>query len=279
MVLTEQLLKERLNQIAGDEFRVDNEGERFELALGMARFIGSPDPELRDGLIYQAFCFWILEHEAFTAVQLHQLFDLVVDENHLFYRLGEKGTDAVFTRTFSMLLLPLLLIAHRKRPYLTQPEIVNLKDTVIRYLEREQDVRGYVRDKGWAHAVAHAADALDDLALCQELGADDLGDILTAVQYKIGTDDYIFVHEEDERMVTAVASLLSRRALSDTAVNEWIRSFIPFVAEVEAGPSSSRYLNVKNFLRSLYFRLCGQGEYETICPAIFATVREIGRFK
>lgn len=278
-MLTEQLLKERLTQIARDGFRVDIDGEQFDLALAMAQFIGSPDPELRDGLIYSAFYTWILRHEAFTAVQLHQLLNLAIDENHLFYRLGEKGTDAVFTRTFSMLLLPLLLITHRKRPYLTPVEIVNLKETVIRCLSQERDMRGYVAEKGWAHAVAHAADALDDLVLCEELGADDLSDILTAIQQKIGTDDYVFVHEEDERMGTAVASLLSRQVLSDTEINDWIRSFVSFVAEVEAGPTNSRYLNVKNFLRSLYFRLCGRGEYEMICPVIFETAREIGRFK
>ncbi len=279
MMNDELTLKERLGQIAADEFRVDNNAERFELALAMARFIGSPDPDLRDGLIYPAFYTWILKHEAFTAVQLHQLLDLAVDENHLLYRLGEKGNDAVFTRSFSMLLLPLLLIAHRKRPYLTQPEIVSLKETVIRYLEQEQDVRGYIAEKGWAHAVAHAADALDDLALCEELRADDLRDILAAIRHKIGTDDYTFVHEEDERMVTAVASLLSRQVLSEAEINDWIRSFVPFVAEVETGPASSCYLNVKNFLRSLYLRLCGQGKHEAICPVIFATAREIGRFK
>ncbi|MCB9418314.1 MAG: DUF2785 domain-containing protein [Ardenticatenaceae bacterium] len=275
----EKELKTRLTQIAEDEFRVKNNREQFELALAMVRFIGSPDPALRDGLIYQAFCFWILEQEAFTAVQLHQLLDLAVDENHLFYWLGEKGTDSVFTRSFSMLLLPLLLIAHRQRPYLTQPEIVNLKETVIHYLEQEQDMRGYVPEKGWAHAVAHAADALDDLALCKELGADDLRDILTAVQRKIGTDNYVFVHEEDERMVTAVTSLLSRQVLSEAEITNWIRSFVPFVAEVEAGPTGGRYLNVKNFLRSLYFRLSGQEEYETLCPVIFEAAQEIGRFK
>ena len=89
----------------------------------------------------------------------------------------------------------------------------------------------------------------------------------------------MFVHEEDERMGTAVASLLSRQVLSDSDFSNWIRSFVPFVAEVEAGPTSTRYLNVKNFLRSLYFRLCGQGEYETICQVIFEVVKEIGRFK
>ena len=275
---TEQTVKERLSRIAADEFRVDSDDERFALALTMMAHIGSPDPELRDGLIYPAFHAWILEGDLFTAVQLRQLLDLALDENHLFYRLGEKGTDAVFRRSFSMLLLPLLLIVHRKRPYLTQAEIVNLKETVIRYLSRERDVRGHDAEKGWAHAVAHAADALDDLALCQELGTYDLRDILAAIQRAIGADDYVFVHEEDERMVTAVASLFSRRVLSEAEINQWIRSFVPFVAEVEAGPTHGRYLNVKNFLRSLFFRLCGQGEYEAICPVIFAVTREIGRF-
>ena len=79
---SEKTLKEKLNRISESEFRVES-SERFELALEMVRFIGSPDPALRDALIYPAFYHWILEQEAFTAVQLHQQLDLSVDEKHL----------------------------------------------------------------------------------------------------------------------------------------------------------------------------------------------------
>ncbi|WKL05120.1 DUF2785 domain-containing protein [Paenibacillus amylolyticus] len=33
--------------------------------------------------------------------------------------------------------------------------------------KKERDYRGYDEEKGWAHAIAHAADVLDDLAQCK----------------------------------------------------------------------------------------------------------------
>ena len=38
-----------------------------------------------------------------------------------------------------------------------------MKDKLISYVNREKDVRGYVREKGWAHCMAHVADAFDEL--------------------------------------------------------------------------------------------------------------------
>ncbi len=136
----------------------------------MAAHIGSPDPELRDDLIYDIFAHWI-EADLLDAGQLKQLLDVSLDGSHLFYRIGESGTDSVFTRTFSALVIALIVDAHRRHAFLTSGELHRVKDEIEDYLCRERDVRGYVDGKGWAHAVAHAADMLAELAQCPELSS------------------------------------------------------------------------------------------------------------
>src|SRR5690606_6619544 len=177
--------------------------------------------ELRDGLIYAAFATWI-EAGCLNEAQLAYLAELAVDEDHLFYRLGEPESDSVYTRTFSLLLLPLILGQHREKPFLTLEKIHTVKERVFAYLEREQARRGYVRDNGWAHAIAHAADVLDDLALCVELGADDLQEILRLAAATLAEPRFVYTHDEPERMSIAVFAVLSRQVLSEAEVKTWV---------------------------------------------------------
>ena len=44
-------------------------------------------------------------------------------------------------------------------------------DAIATWLLRERDLRGFVPGKGWAHAVAHGADALGALAALAAPGA------------------------------------------------------------------------------------------------------------
>lgn len=103
-------LKETLLTIRANSFLAPPHA--FELALEMVTHIGSPDPQLRDELIYSTFSHWI-EEGVLSPEQLQELLAIALDDQHLFYRIGESGTDSVFTRSFSVLLLPLILILHR----------------------------------------------------------------------------------------------------------------------------------------------------------------------
>ncbi|MTI71628.1 MAG: DUF2785 domain-containing protein [Firmicutes bacterium] len=75
----------------------------------------------------------------------------------------------------------------------------------------KKDVRGYVKEKGWVHGDAHAADGLNELAKCKELNIKELKGILDVVKNKICINDYAYINEEDERMVTAVKSVLKEK--------------------------------------------------------------------
>ena len=118
----------------------------------------------------------------------------------MLYNIGEKNTDSVFRRSFSILLLPLILITHRSQPFLTAPEIQQIKEKLLYFLGNEKDLRGFVSEKGWAHSIAHAADALDDLAQCSELSKINLAEILEAIRNVICVKDTGYIHGEDERI-------------------------------------------------------------------------------
>ncbi len=279
-MLNEAQLKERLQIFAENKFCPPENEDLSEIIAEMMRHIGSPDGYLRDELIYSAFGTWILDYDAIDHEQLRSLLPIVLDEEHLLYKVGEQNTDSVFTRSFSVLLLPLLLITHRAHPFLSGPEIYRIKEKLLYYLKNEKDRRGFVNGKGWAHAIAHAADALDDLVQCSELNKPDLAEILEVVYDMVCVKDLGYTHLEDERIVTAVIAILKRQLLSDTEITQWIQGFADRTLAVTAGPERSVIrANVKNFLQSLCFRLEWELAPNRFAAAIDQTLQIINPFK
>lgn len=261
MKLSERALKDQLYELADNEFALPEQAKAMPRALEMLPHLGSADSELRDDLIYMTLATWILA-DNFEDDDLKVMLKQLISEEHLFYRLGESGTDSVFMRSFSVLLVPLILSCHRKRPFLMPYELRELKVKLLDYLEREKDLRGFILDedeagepKGWAHAVAHTADALDELVQCQDIGNEELLEILDAVRQRIAEPTVVFTHSEDERLVTPVVAILGRKLLTPADVQTWLDGFVPLAQQKEPFPDCYRQAqNVKNFLRSLYFR-------------------------
>lgn len=104
-------------------------------------------------------------------------------------------------------------------------------------MQEERDYRGYDEDKGWAHAIAHGADALDDLAQCSELDQADLFTILDLVYDKITITERVYSDGEDERF--------------------------------------RQKNNIKNFLKSLYFRVKFYKADAALCPVIEDTLYKV----
>ncbi len=202
-MLDEKTLKARLSEIRDNDYAPPTQPEIYPLVLSMGTHIGSIDPELRDGLIYMVLATWI-NRNLFSFKELKEILAVVLNDEHLFLGLGEKDSDTVFTRSFSMLQVQALIEAHRKKPYLPYEELQVIKQKILRYLSKERDLRGFVPVKGWAHAIAHAADVLDDMVQCDEYDAQDLDDILAAIQRTIMTTEAVYISEEDERLATAV---------------------------------------------------------------------------
>jgi hypothetical protein len=277
-MLDAQTLKARLQALAADDYAVPTQPELLPLVLAMGTHIGSPDPELRDALIYTTLATWI-ERDVFDRKQLNEILKVKLNEQHLFWGLGEEGTDTVFMRSFSMLVIALALGAHRRAPFLPDAEIQVIQRKVLRYLAAERDRRGYVAGKGWAHAVAHAADALAELAQCDALEAADLQALLDAIRAAVATPETVYTHEEDERLATAVLHIWRREEMAETAVAAWLTAFIPDEADRLPLPEGYyRFVNVKTFLRSLAFRTQTADLSPDVRQALATTLAHFHRF-
>ncbi|MCR8641215.1 DUF2785 domain-containing protein [Paenibacillus sp. N1-5-1-14] len=218
---------------------------------------------------------WI-KADVFTSEQLRGLLRTSLDQDHLFYGLGEKGTNSVFTRAFAVLIIPLVVGKHLANPFLEQEEISHAVNRVLDYMDQEKDIRGYVYKKGWAHAIAHGADAIDELALVPTVTKDELNRMLTTIQLKFLNTHEVFLDEEEERMTTAIVSIMDRHVFSRDELTEWIEGFANHVTRETCQFLPEHLLNIKLLLQALINRLMSSGsEYQSLIPVIQTTKKKL----
>jgi len=265
------LLKEKLSEIKNNNYAVPRDIKPFDFALVMMENIGSTDPELRDLLIHRVITRWIMNN-VFTNEQLIELLKINMDNEHLLYKVGEEEADSVFMRTFCALNVATIIYTHRKNKFLSDETIKLAKEKLIEYYLKEKDLRGYVDKKGWADSVSHGADALDEVAQCDSMKHDDLLDILKAIKSKVCINCYTYVDFEDERITTAVVSSINRNILEHAEIIDWIKDFKNIPKTGEYHVDFRMIMNIRNFLRSLYFRLLNENNIDELVQAIKETL-------
>jgi len=261
---------DRIAEIVKAKGAVPEGTDPFAFCMGILPLLGTTDGKLREWRVYGILYLWTTRREM-SNDQLRELLWTIADEEHLFHGIGENGTDTAYMRAFSVLVLAGFVEAHRAEAYLSTEDLRRLTDTVLRYLDAEKDLRGYVSDETfWAHATAHAADTLGELARCDELGVDDLRSILDGLGRKVVTGQTVWQHEEDGRAATAMIHSLKREVLSGSEIERWLSSLVPEARfEGELPGTHWRYVNARNLLRCLLH----QGEAEGLPEAILMAIR------
>jgi len=254
-MIDREKLKEILKKSAENEFAYPTECSMYECIAAMLRHIGDPEPELRDVLICSAFYVWLGDKKYGIGEELRTILHVLVDGEHLFKGIGENGTDSVFARTFSVLIVGLILNRHQETPFLAEEEFLETKNHVLRYYMEEKDLRGHMEDKGWAHGAAHGADAIDQLAGCKELDAHMVMESLTALRLMLHNGETVFCHEEDERMARPVYRMIKHGKLGETEFERWMEQLCSCEHTVWDMKRYKSRINSKNFIRCLYFRL------------------------
>ena len=222
-------------------------------------YLGSTDPLLRDEFGYGILTTWIVRDGHYDAATLREMRDRLLA--NLKVGLGERGSDSVFLRSFSALMLAVIIYRDNAEPFLDEAEIRAVLNAALEYLVSEQDVRGYVGSQGWAHSVAHTADLLKFLARNEKTGTEDHQRILDAVAVKLTTPyNYIYDHDEDERLALAVWDVCKRDRLDADSLKEWVGRLETWKTGQDRPPGFDPsvftvHQNIKRFLRSLYFLL------------------------
>lgn len=275
-------LKKILTEVKNNEYSIPESVDLDELIEDMLKNIGHTDSELRDGLIYKVLANWC-ENGVIPTEKVRYIFNTCLGEDYLFLNIGEKDTDSVFTRAFAMLMIPVAFCTHDETPFLTDAEISNIKKAVFRYVKQEKDYRGWVDGKGWAHAIAHAADAIDNIVfVCTE--RDDFIEIFDAIKEMVSNKDVVYDAGEDERIAGAVIaaiyqSVCDHEILTSKDICTWIESFGDMEKEWWNGAMPYDYYlhaNRKNFMKSLYVKLLldedfdeHKDDYDEICKCVF----------
>jgi len=267
-------LKKELKLIAQNDYVISKEVNIDELVNAMLEYIGSLDSELRDDLICSTF-YEIIDSDQLSNELLKKIISKITDENHMFYKINENDELAVYTRTFSILIVVCALNRHRRSPIFYPHEIKEVYSNVLNYCRQEKDLRGYVEEYGWAHSVAHSADALNELAMCDEISKEDLLKILDIVKYKITDGTYTYIHKEDERLVTAVLSVIERDLITQKELINWINSYKDIAESDDFMESYRMKLNCRNFLRSMYFRVMKNSNDPFLLDALLMSLDEI----
>lgn len=225
----------------------------------MLEHIGSTDSELRDQLIYTTFYQLIIDRNQIEAELLTELLDTCLDEL-MFKGIGEKETDTVFTRSFTTLLVALILNRDNQENFLSSSKVNCIKETLMKYIHLEKDLRGYVTGKGWAHSVAHVADTVDELVMNPKLTKEDYPEIVKALWSKILISSSVYVHDEEERLLIPILKMLER-GLNVAEIEELLQHLPNELKIQKEQIDNEEYwflvFNIKTFLKSFYIKING----------------------
>ncbi|WP_345460929.1 DUF2785 domain-containing protein [Nocardioides marinquilinus] len=251
-------------QVCDDDFRVPAGPSLAELTEELTVMLGDTDPERRDALAYPTLATWV-ERGVYDDL-LPALGDGMAAG--LRAGIGEEGTDSVFRRSFSALVLAECITRDNGRPLVLGGKVLQWGDAIATWLLREQDVRGYVPGKGWAHAVAHGADALGALAASPHLAKPELTVVLDVVADRLlmplGSP---FAHGEPDRLVGTTMAVLRRGSVPMTVLEPWVNRIAAGASPFSRAEDSDPFVptaGAQAFLRSLYLRLALGGRPPTV---------------
>lgn len=84
--------------------------------------IGSVDGELRDSLIYSTF-YQLIENNKLSDSLMVKILEICLSEEYLFKGIGEQDTDTVFTRSFSSLVIALIVEKDKTKEFLDKQQL------------------------------------------------------------------------------------------------------------------------------------------------------------
>ena len=242
------------SQVKAGGLAVPEDRPLADLTTELTTMLGSPDPQMRDGLAYPTLATWI-DRGVYD--------DLIVGLGDgmaagLTVGLGEQDTDSVFRRAFSVLVLAECVDRDNEQGLVPASKLLEWGDNIATWYLRERDVRGYVPEKGWAHAVAHGADAIGVLARSPHVGRNELTVLLDVIGDRVlAPADVPYAHGEPDRMALATMNVLRRNIVPLNLVEPWVAR-ITSGAEHAYDGTSDPFLptaNAQAFLRALHLQL------------------------
>ena len=262
-------------EVQGTGFEVPSDRPLDDLTAELTAMLGSVEPDVRDGTAYPALTTWI-DRGVYDDL-LRGLGDGMVAG--LEAGLGETGTDTVFRRSFSALVLAECISRDNEHQLLPAAKVMEWGDRLATWYLRERDTRGLVPGKGWAHALAHGADAIGVLAESPHLGAPELSVLLDVLAERLVVPgSHPLLAGEPDRMAAAVMQLLRRDVVTTADLEPWVHRIGASAAPYGRGLSGQDIFAdtflPQAFLRALFVQLSLAAHPPAVRPDLLLVVIE-----
>ncbi len=221
--------------IVQNKFAVPENESAGALALEVADLASSTDPAVRDGCGYEILAKWIYREHWLRRNELEALRKKLLSA--MTTGIAESDNDAIFGRSFSALYMSILAAEDLAKPFMSQDAFKETLETAVRCYAEEKDLRGYVPEKGWAHATAHVADLFKFLARNENLSAAQQNQIVRAISQRAHTAGLVFTWGEDARMADALLSLVSRADFDASGFEKWFNELVAENKALWSAPS------------------------------------------
>jgi len=251
-MIPEQELKQHLETIRQGGYRHTDGIDMRMLTGWMLEHIGSPDGELRDRLVYRTFRKF-LERDMIGPSLFRHILETVLDDSHLGFDIENTDGDGVFKRSFSTLLIALLIELGWPRGVLDRPVLERIYARLCAYAVAEQNLTGYCAGKGWAHSVAHLSDAFGALVGTGCLNTAQIMVLLGILTGKFRQGDYYYIDGEDERAGAVIADIIANERIHRELILTWMHSLTVCSMKDEYPNDSIIRGNIRNLTRSVYF--------------------------
>ncbi len=266
--------KPALQALKENGFAVADPARRRELAQALVACLGDPDPELRDGIAFEALSQW-MRADAFDAAQMGALRDRL-------YGLLDGPEGEGYARPFAALVLSEVARTDRIKPWMSVAERAAMVDKAAAYVEGVRDYRGYDDVQGWRHGVAHGADWLMQLALNPALDRAQADRILAAVVAQaVPASGHAYVFGEPERLARPVLFVAQRGLHSDAEWAAWFAALVPRIGDAKQAYRNVAWLARRHDLTGLLHNIYLQAgnsqdpKIRTLQPAVLAAIKAI----
>ena len=213
--------RQYFRDIAAHQFAVPPGSSAATLAPQLIAWLGSSDSELRDTLAYTILDQWI-RHGQLTGPQLLILLPQL--QHNLTIGIGGSGTDSVFLRSYSALILASFAERDLQQPFLSPGQYRALLASAFAYLRDERDNRGFDPVKGWVHSTAHTADLLANLARNPRFTPADQSALFIGVEQRLRRATTIYTYGEQDRLAVALLCVITRQDFALAGFQSWLDS-------------------------------------------------------
>ncbi|XOV78507.1 MAG: DUF2785 domain-containing protein [Aestuariibacter sp.] len=270
--------KQKLLLLKEAKFETTDQNRQI-LVSQLHHCLASPDPEVRDGVAYEAYFTW-LRDEKITAEQLKVLFERLTKalENR---RSDKQGVYLPFVA----LVYSEVVRVDRINSYLSEEQRQRSVNAIVQYLKDITDYRGFDDKSGWRHGVAHSADVVLQLALNSNVDGAMLSQLAQGMKAQIVPESgHFYIYGEPERLARATAYAMLREDLSLEYWQTWLVNLAdpaPFeewgdVFKSQQGLAMRN--NLRQFLTNLYTMIAASQNERlvTLTPLISEHIRATG---